>query len=274
VLLRTFNSTQEAVTALQEDGASFLGGGTLVVRSLNRADPSIKMLVRILNSAGDKRPVEVSGGDVSISAAATMADVIAHSDLTWLAPAAYNVGTPAVRNMATVGGNLYAESPYGDFAVALLALDAVVLAVGTDGNKTLPLEEFFEKRESTYKDCIVTGVRFTTPSDTSAFRFRKMSRVKPSGISVISIAAVITQSAQAIITGARVAYGAMAPTPIRVRGVEAALIGKPRTSAGVADALARAQEGTSPADDAIASAWYRRAIAAVQLKRLLLEEEL
>ena len=271
MLLRTFNSIQEAVTALQEDGASFLGGGTLVVRSVNQADPSIKTLVRVLHPGGDKPPVEVSDGEVSISAAATMSDVVAHPELAWLAPVAYSVGTPAVRNMATVGGNLFAQAPYGDFAVALLALDASVLAVGTEGTKTLPLEEFFEKRETAYRDCIVTVVKFAVPRAPAGFRFRKVSRVKPSGLSVISIAAVIRQDTQGLITDARVAYGAMAPTPIRAKGVEAALVGRPRTVSGIVEALARADEGTSPVDDAIASAWYRRAVAPVHLRRLLLE---
>ena len=59
MLLRTFNSTQEAVAALQEDGASFLGGGTSVVRALNQADPSMKALVRVLDPGAVKQPVEV-----------------------------------------------------------------------------------------------------------------------------------------------------------------------------------------------------------------------
>jgi len=273
VLLRTFNSTQEAVAALQEDGASFLGGGTLVVRALNEADPSMKALVRVLHPGAGKRPVEVKGGEVTLNAAATMSQVAAHPELTWLASVAHSVGTPAVRNMATVGGNLYARSPYGDFAVALLALDASVLLVGTDGTKTLPLEEFFVKRESVYRSCVVTDVTFAAPRDPADFRFRKMSRVKPSGLSVISIAALIRQDPRGLIADARVAYGAMAPTPVRAKGVEAALVGKPRTAAGIADALTRALDEASPADDAIASAWYRRAVAPVHLRRLLLEAD-
>jgi CO/xanthine dehydrogenase FAD-binding subunit len=67
----------------------------------------------------------------------------------------------------------------------------------------------------------------------------------------------------------RVAYGAMAPTPIRAKSVERALEGRGLDEAGILPALAVAAEGTSPASDAIASAWYRREMAAVHLKRLL-----
>ena len=73
-------------------------------------------------------------------------------------------------------------------------------------------------------------------------------------------------------TGARVAYGAMAPTPIRAKAVERALEGRTLDTAGIASALAVAAEGTNPATDAIASAWYRREVLAVHLRRLLLNE--
>ena len=65
-------------------------------------------------------------GRAEIGAAATMASIVAHADLQFLRPVASSIGGPAVRAMATVGGNLFAPYPYGDFAVALLALGAEV----------------------------------------------------------------------------------------------------------------------------------------------------
>jgi CO/xanthine dehydrogenase FAD-binding subunit len=64
----------------------------------------------------------------------------------------------------------------------------------------------------------------------------------------------------------------MAPTPIRARAVERALEGRSLDAAGIAPALAVAAEGTSPAADALASAWYRREVVGVHLRRLLLGE--
>jgi CO/xanthine dehydrogenase FAD-binding subunit len=64
----------------------------------------------------------------------------------------------------------------------------------------------------------------------------------------------------------------MAPTPIRARAVERALEGRSLDAAGIAPALAAAAEGTSPATDALASAWYRREVVAIHLRRLLLGE--
>ncbi len=101
-----------------------------------------------------------------------------------------------------------------------------------------------------------------------AFRFRKVSRVKPKGISVLSIAAHLPINGGRI-AGARVAYGAMAHTPIRAKSVERVLEGRALDENAIASAAAVAAEGTTPATDALASAWYRREMVAVYLKRLL-----
>jgi xanthine dehydrogenase small subunit len=93
--------------------------------------------------------------------------------------------------------------------------------------------------------------------------------VHPKGISVLSISAQVP-SASGRITGARIAYGAMAPTPVRGKAAERALEGRSLDTAGIAQALANAADGTSPVDDAIASAWWRREILPVYLRRLLL----
>ncbi|RWB20953.1 MAG: xanthine dehydrogenase family protein subunit M, partial [Mesorhizobium sp.] len=89
----------------------------------------------------------------------TMAAIARHPDLSSLSHAARAVGGPAIRNMATVGGNLFAPAPYGDFTVALLALDATVNI--DDGE--LPIETFLAKRESNH--AIITAVGFTLPAE-------------------------------------------------------------------------------------------------------------
>ena len=96
-----------------------------------------------------------------------------------------------------------------------------------------------------------------------------MTRVHPKGISVLSIAAQLP-FASGRVTGARIAYGAMGQTPVRAKAAERALEGRALDAAGIAPALAVAADGTSPTDDAIASAWWRREILPVYLRRLLL----
>jgi CO/xanthine dehydrogenase FAD-binding subunit len=259
--LQTFSTVADANAALKAAGSRYLGGGTLVVRTANEGDLSFSTFVRATDPS--LTGIEVSGGRAKIGASVTMAQIARHLDLAAIAKAARAVGGPAVRNMATVGGNLFAPTPYGDFTVALLALDATVHMDDT----AMPIEQFLVQRDG--PRAIVTSVSFVLPEE-KKFRFLKVSRVKPKGTSVLSLAAVVTEGRDGAITSARIALGCMADRPIRAKAAEQALLGKKRTKDGIAPALALANEGTSPATDAIASAWYRAEVLPVHLGRLLL----
>ncbi|RWM23525.1 MAG: xanthine dehydrogenase family protein subunit M [Mesorhizobium sp.] len=259
--LQTFSTVKEANAALTVAGTRYLGGGTLVVRAANEGDVSVSILIR--STEPSLSAITVSGDKVRIGASVTMAAIACHPDLSSLAHAARAVGGPAIRNMATVGGNLFAPAPYGDFTVALLALDTTVST--KDGE--VPIETFVAKRESNH--AIVTAVGFTLPVD-GGFRFLKVSRVKPTGVAVLSIAAVLEQAPDGTVSSARIALGCMADRPMRATAAEKALLGRKLTSDGIEPALAVARDGTSPITDPIASAWYRNEVLPVHLGRLLL----
>jgi len=265
VNVRTFARLADAATALsQERGARFLAGGTLVMRALNEADPAIETIVRSTDASLSH--LAVSSGRVELGAGVTMAAILAERELAFLHPVARAVGGPAVREAATVGGNLFAPTPYGDFAAALLALDATVMLAGGFGQRELPLEELLGRRER--GNTLVASVAFNRPAADS-LRFVKVTRTHPKGISVLSISAKLPL-ASGRMTGARIAYGAMGPAPLRAKAAERALEGRSLDAAGIAPALAVAADGTLPADDAIASAWWRREILPIHLRRLLL----
>jgi CO/xanthine dehydrogenase FAD-binding subunit len=271
VEVKTFGSMSEAAAALASDRAArFFSGGTLLMRAINEGDLAIATLVRC--SDAGHRQVRNEGTRIVIGAGVRMIDVLANRDLAFLHPVARVIGGPAVRAMATVGGNLFAPPPYGDFTAALLALDAAVRVQGAYGGaQQTPLEQFLASRDRTVSGGLVMAVSVSRPTAPDAFRFRKVARVKPKGVSVLSIAAHVPVTGGRV-AGARVAYGAMAPTPIRARAVERALEGRTLDAAGIAPALTAAAEGTSPATDALASAWYRREVVAIHLRRLLLGE--
>ncbi|RWM76343.1 MAG: xanthine dehydrogenase family protein subunit M [Mesorhizobium sp.] len=259
--LQTFSTVKDANAALKAAGTRYLGGGTLAVRAANEGDVSVSSFIR--STEPSLSAITVSGGKVRIGASVTMAAIARHPDLSSLSHAAHAVGGPAIRNMATVGGNLFAPAPYGDFTVALLALDATV---STDGGD-LPIKTFLVKRESIH--AIVTAVGFSLPAEGS-FRFLKVSRIKPKGISVLSIAAVLEQAPDGTVSSARIALGCMADRPMRATATEKALLGRILTSHGIAPALAVANDGTAPITDPLASAWYRNEVLPVHLGRLLL----
>src|SRR5262245_14992150 len=201
ITVKTFATLGEAASAVQSDRAArFLAGGTLVMRAVNEADLSISTIVRSTDRGfAEIRP---AGARVTLGAGVTMAQVIANRELAFLHPVARVVGGPAIRNMATVGGNLFAPSPYGDFSAALLALDATVAMQGGYSGRETPLEEFLANRER--QGGLVASVTFNRPTSPEAFRFRKVARVKPKGISVLSIAAHLPLNGGRI-AGARVA---------------------------------------------------------------------
>ena len=119
-----------------QSGARLLGGGTLLVRRVNEGDTSIDTYVRLRDPK--LLLLDAGGETVRLGSGVTMSRIAREPALTFLAPVARAIGGPAVRSAATVGGNLFAPSPYGDFGVALLALDAVISVEGTGGRANSP----------------------------------------------------------------------------------------------------------------------------------------
>jgi len=270
VNVRIVQGLQEAASILAGDrGAQLLGGGTLLVRAINEGSMTEGTLLRAVDPV--LLAMNTGGARVELGAGVTMAMVLASRDLSYLHAPARGIGGPAVRTTATIGGNLFAATPYGDFTTALLALDAVVtLHAGFGGARVMPLEEMLANRARGGVG-LVASVAFNRPAGADAFRFLKVARVRPKGVSVLSIAAHLPQNAGRI-SGARIAYGAMGPTPLRAKAVERVLEGRSLDAATIAAAKTAALEGTQPATDAIASEWYRREVLPVHLGRLLAGE--
>lgn len=260
--LQSFGTVEEAAAALNAPNARYLGGGTLIVRAANEGDLTFDTFVRVTDAR--LRKIDVTDETVTLGAGVTMAEIVKHPALSFLAPAARAVGGPAIRNMASVGGNLFAPAPYGDFAVALLALGARVDV----GGSTADIDRFLASRNES-RD-IVRAVHFALPPE-GEFRFVKVSRVKPKGVSVVSIAALIARDSGGVVKAARIALGCMSDRPMRAKAAENALKGSTLTEDGIAAAAAVIGEGTEPTTDPVASAWYRKEVLPVHLRRLLLK---
>lgn len=257
ITVTTVPTLGEAARVIAADrGAHFLGGGTILMRALNEADPAITTLVRTTDPSLTE--VRAEGQALRLGAGVTMAALLRHRDASFLAPVARLVGGPQVRAAATVAGNLFAEPPYGDFAAALLALGATLEAA--DG------------RRVTVEDALRPGAARTLVAaihvPRHALHFKKVTRVKPKGVSLLSIAAVLP-GAPGRIAGARVVMNGMGERPARATGAERALEGQSLDPATIARAASAAAEGFNPRDDSLASAWYRREVAGVHLTRLL-----
>lgn len=262
VSVETYATIAEAERAL-DPTCEYLAGGTLVMRAVNYGDQRFNRIVRATDPA--LKHMNTSANEITLGAGLTMAEVMATPEISFLHPVARAVGGPAIRNMATIGGNLFAAHPYGDFATALLALDASVLMAS--GQK-IAIETFFSGRET--QSGLVNAVSFTRPAS-DAFRFSKISRVKPKGVSVMSIAVLLSRAAGRL-SNVRLAFGAMGPFPLRAKSAEQALEGAILDASGIERALGVLTNDLQAQDDALASAWYRNQVAPVHLRRLLLGE--
>ncbi|WP_419911713.1 FAD binding domain-containing protein [Hoeflea sp.] len=257
-VVETYPTLAEAARAIGSD-AAYLGGGTVMMREVNAGEAPAR-LVRTTDPALGQ--IRAAGDAISLGAGVTMAAILADSGLEFLHPVARQIGSPQVRNMGTVGGNLFSPHPYGDFAVALLALDArVTMAAGG----ARPIEELLRGRE--HSPGLVASIEVPRPGPGS-FGFRKVSRVKPKGVSVITIAALVTRTGGRV-QNARIAWGGMAPIPVRGAAAERAMEGQMIDDAMLDRLTRNAAEGLDPPTDPLASSWYRREVAGVHLVRLL-----
>lgn len=248
----TFQSIDDASGAMT-NRSRYLAGGTLVMRDVTYGDQSFDHIVRVTLP---DRSIRSESGGIRIGAGATMSDLLSSSEVDFLHPVARVIGGPAIRNMATVGGNLFAANPYGDLTTALLALDAQVVSAS---GQSQPIEAFLTNRANVHG--LVQAV--TVPrAHSSEFRFAKVSRIKPKGVSLISVAAWLRRG------DVRVAFGNMGPTPLRAKAAEQVLNGG-IDDGKIAQACAQCLQGLAPEDDALGSAWYRAEVAPIHLKRLL-----
>lgn len=260
VTVETYATAAEAARALSGGDALYLAGGTLAMASVN-AGTAPRRLVRTPDPALSE--IVPAGESIRIGAGVTMAKLLSNRDLAFLHPVARQVGGPQVRAMGTVGGNLFARHPYGDLAVALLALGARVVFAGQGGARGIA--DLLRDRD---RAGLVLQVEVPRPRDPRAFGFLKVSRVHPRGASVVAIAAHLPRDGGRV-RGARIAYGGMAATPVLAAAAERALEGNPLDPSSIARAAAAAAQGLDPPTDALATGWYRREVIGIHLRRLL-----
>jgi CO/xanthine dehydrogenase FAD-binding subunit len=255
------SSVPEAAELLR-DGGWLLGGGTVVMPRVNTGAVPVNRLIS-LHRAG-LAGITVHDGTVSVGAATTLAAVGADHRLAFLHPVIRSIASPPVRNLATVGGNLFVAQPYGDLAVALLALAARVEVVSADGTRELPVGAPVEPTE------VVTAIRFALP--TGLWRYRKAMRRKHNSASIVTVAAALTVDG-GLVRAARIALGGVAARPLRALAAERVLVGSPLDGPTAEAAANAAGEGTEPFDDPYASAWYRARVLPVHVRRALLDTE-
>jgi CO/xanthine dehydrogenase FAD-binding subunit len=220
-----------------------------------------------LRRAGLDR-LELVGDELHIGATVTLTRLLEQGAVPMLRQAASRTASWSVRNMATVGGNLFTPPPGGDVAVALLALDARVTVTGPRAARIVPLADFWTGFMTTdlRPDELVTSI--TVPLEPGATAFEKLGRKHTSTPAVVTVAVHLARDGGTV-TGARIALGAVGPHPVRAAGAEAAITGSRLEPEAIAAAAAAAARECEAFSDAVASEWYRRRMVGVFVRRAL-----
>jgi CO/xanthine dehydrogenase FAD-binding subunit len=185
-----------------------------------------------------------------------------------LREAAASTASWSIRNMGTVGGNLFTPPPGGDVAVALLALDATVTLAGPRGERVLPLTDFFTGflANALAADELLVDVQVPIPSEPTVYM--KFGRKHANTPAVVTVAVRLTWD-EGRVADARIALGAVGPHPIRARQAERLLVGTNLEPDAIAAAADAAAEGSEPFTDGIATDWYRRRMVGLFVGRAL-----
>lgn len=268
------NSLQEACDLLARHGekARVLAGGTDLMVLVNRRHVAPKVLIYIGDCGLDY--IKEEGGNLVIGAATPHAKIV-RSELVQkkaplLAEVVGTIGSPAIQNVGTIGGNLGNASPAADSAVALLALGASVRLKSAEREQIVAVADFFAGPGETVLQPgeLVQEILIPAEAATLKWAFRKIGKRRADVCPTVSVA-VAVQMANGQCKDARVALGSVAPTPLLSKKASAMLAGKV-ADAGLVAQVAKAVAGeTNPIDDVRASAWYRRRASEVLVKELL-----
>ncbi len=273
-------SLDEAAELLSShrSAARLIAGGTDLMLELSRgARSGVELLVDISGLRGLDR-ISYDGGRVTLGPLVTHADVIASAPMRSaglpLAQACLEVGSPPLRNRATVVGNIVTASPANDTISALVALDAAVTMTSVRGERTVPISEFIAGFRQTVLDPdeIVTAVAFdaldgSNQHDGRRGVFVKLGLRRAQAISVVH-AAVVVEFDGGRVADLVVALGSVAPTIITVPEATEVAAGRELAEAN-ADITAAACRAATPIDDIRGSAEYRSHTVGVVVDRAI-----
>jgi carbon-monoxide dehydrogenase medium subunit len=255
-------SLAEAFELLRHEDAVALAGGTdlLVAIRHHQSRPGTVVDLKSVEEIGTR--IDVVGDRIRIGGRVVVSRLIddaqVNSHFPALVKAASVVGSVQIRNRATLAGNLCNASPAADTAPALLAYSAVVAVSGPEGERAVPLDEFFVGPGSTSLGHgeVVTSVEIPIPTQKTGSAFARVTRRRGVDLASVSVACVVEASGRA-----RFGFGAVGPTPLMAE----------TTVDDLADGAGwdRLLSVTSPISDVRAGADYRRAMLRVHSTRAL-----
>ena len=268
----------EASRLLKDNGPGgrFLAGGTDLVIALKEKGLLPKYLVDLKRVPGLTGIRESSDGGITIGALTTMREIEISSLITkkfpFLAQSAAEVGSIQIRNRATIGGNMANATPSADTAPPLIALNATAKIVGANGQRTVPLEEFFKGPGQTVMSAeeVLSEINIPKTHPGLVGEYIKFSPREMMDLAYVGIAVAYNLGDDDRCDGVRIVLGAVAPTPIRAKRAETALEGQNLTETLAEKVGQIAAEEAKPISDVRSSADYRRAMVGAMTTRAIL----
>jgi len=270
-------SVAEAVALLAAAGgeAGVLAGGTdlLVDMKLGRLRP--RLVVDLKRIPRLDRIERVEGG-LRIGAlarvAALAASAVVQADWRALWQAAGVLGSPPIRHLATIGGNLGRGSPASDLTPPLVVHGARAVAAGPQGEREIPVEDLHPGPGAT---CLAAGEVITAivvpdaPARTGSAHLKLGKRAGGWDLALVGVAASLTLGADGAVAAARIALASVGPTVLRARQAEESLRGRAADEAALEVAAEAAAAAARPISDFRATAEYRRELTRVLTLRAL-----
>lgn len=271
-------SVAEAVALIDGNRARALAGGVdlvLKMRLRQIVPERVVSLQRIPGLDYVRPDTQLGTGGLRIGPLATLRDVEQSPGVlqSWplLAEAIGSIVSMQTKVMGTLAGNLCVGTPASDVAPALYALGARVRIAGVDGEREIPIEEFFldAGRTAVRTHELVTEIVVPAPAAGSAGAFLKLAKTSED-IAKVNVAVVVAMSG-GVCSHARIAIGSAAPTPARAVTAEDVLAGRPLDARAAAEAAEAAVKAVCPISDVRSTARYREEMVGVLVRDALVK---
>ena len=272
-------SIQEALECLCQCAgkAKVLAGGTDLLVSMKKREQVPEHLINLKGIKGLNAIRYDEKQGLAIGGLATVGDIersqIVKEKFTALWDAVNVMAAPQVRNLGTIGGNLCSAVPSADTAPPLITLGASVRLLGTNGERSVPVEFFFKgPGESVLKaDEILVEVLVPNPPENSGGAYFKLMRRNAMDLALVGAAVFLRiNKDKKVCQEARIALGAVAPTPMRAPKAEQVLLGRAVNEETAKEAGNTARLEAKPISDIRASEAYRRDMVGVLTKRAIM----
>lgn len=253
----------------------FLAGGTDLAVQIAEGVVDPQALVDVTGIAA-LRTLGRRASGLSIGAAVTMAELLQTDPgklPNCLVQGARSIGSPQIRNVATVGGNICNASPCGDTLAPIIVLAGRVLLRSPRGSREVPAEDFFLGPKSTVlaEDELLEEILLDAACLEGGSAFRMIGRRNGQAISQVNVAVWLRRSAEGAIDEIRIAAGSVAPVPLRLIKTEALLKGRAPDPGLLEAAEAALRQEIKPISDVRTSERYRRSVSGALFRDALAE---